>query len=178
MFPLELISAYPTAKVILNLRPRDEWYRSIVNSVDAKMRNWSSYIMCKFDPELTKIHRCWSKANGHEFRWDLARNAEAVYDEHAALVRGAALEREFLEFDPHQGWEPLCRFLSKEVPKTPFPSGNVAGEFHGRIEGAMKKRFGRAVRNIAAIMVVGLGAAVGGYFGWEYWAESVHYFPK
>jgi hypothetical protein len=52
MFPTELIEAYPEAKVILNLRPRDEWYRSIVNSVDAKMRNWSSWIMCKFDPEL------------------------------------------------------------------------------------------------------------------------------
>lgn len=52
MFTTELIDAYPDAKVILNLRPRDEWYRSIVNSVDAKMRSWKGALMCQFDAEM------------------------------------------------------------------------------------------------------------------------------
>ena len=52
MFSTELIDAYPEAKVILNLRPRDEWYRSIVNAVDAKMKSRLAWFMCKFDTEL------------------------------------------------------------------------------------------------------------------------------
>jgi len=52
MFSTELMQAYPDAKIILNLRPRDEWHRSIVKSVDAKMKSWSGWIMAKFDKEM------------------------------------------------------------------------------------------------------------------------------
>jgi hypothetical protein len=127
---------------------------------------------------FSKMYRCWSKANGHLYRWDLARNAEHVYDEHVALVRGAARDSAFLEYDPNQGWEPLCEFLGKPIPKEPFPTGNVAEEFHNRVEGAMKKRFIRAARNIAFSCLIGMGVGLGGYAGWEYWGENVHYFPK
>ncbi|CAK4034448.1 Hypothetical predicted protein [Lecanosticta acicola] len=167
MFTTELIDAYPDAKVILNLRPREEWHRSIVKSVDAKMKSWTGWLMCKFDMETSNINRCWSKANGHYFRWDLARNGRQVYDEHAALVRGAARNSQFLEYDPHQGWEPLCAFLNKPVPETPFPSGNVAEEFHSRIENSMKSRFIRAMRNFGGACLVAAGGAVCGYMAWS-----------
>lgn len=98
----------------------------------------------------------------------MARNAEQVYEEHAALVRGAAAGSEFLEYDLHQGWEPLCAFLGKPIPKEPFPSGNVAQDFHQRIEQAMKSRFVRAMRNIAI-------AGFMGYFAWEYRGKHLPY---
>ena len=85
------------------------------------------------------------------------------------------MNSEFLEYDPHQGWEPLCAFLGKPIPKEPFPSGNVSQEFHNRIERAMKSRFIRAMRNIAVICFIGAGAAASGYFGWpsyQYWGEQ------
>jgi len=33
-----------------------------------------------------------------------------------------------LIYDVKQGWEPLCKFLNKDVPKKPFPRKNVGGE--------------------------------------------------
>ncbi len=213
MFATELIHAYPDAKIILNMRPREEWYRSIVKSVDAKMRSRTGWIMSKFDSEMrsvrsitfdsvlsipflllwsgficcslplytlklyadiqlrSNINRCWSKANGHYFRWDLARNGKHIYDEHAALVRGAAVGNQFLEYDPHQGWEPLCTFLDRPIPKESFPSGNVAQEFHSRIETCMRSRFVRAMRNLGVTCLIGMGAGLTGYMGWATWLE-------
>jgi hypothetical protein len=86
-------------------------------------------------------------------------------------VRGAAAKGQFLEYDPHQGWGPLCEFLGKPVPEEPFPSGNVAQEFHGRIGRIMKTRFVRAMRNFALASLIALGAAYGGYAAWGTWEE-------
>ena len=32
-----------------------------------------------------------------------------------------------LVYHVSEGWEPLCKFLGKEVPDTPFPHENIAG---------------------------------------------------
>ena len=34
-----------------------------------------------------------------------------------------------LEFDVRDGWEPLCDFLHKPIPKEPFPRTNQRYEF-------------------------------------------------
>lgn len=90
-----------------------------------------------------------------------------MYKEHAALVRGAAAcadaQGNFLQYDVSQGWEPLCHFLNVPVPKQDFPSGNIADEFHKRVEGSMKPRFVRSVRNLVCIAVAGVAAAAWGY---------------
>ena len=33
-----------------------------------------------------------------------------------------------LVFDVKQGWEPLCKFLDKEIPDKPFPWKNIGGK--------------------------------------------------
>jgi len=57
--------------------------------------------------------------------------------------------------------EPLCRFLGKDVPDVPFPSGNQAGmEFEMNMETALQDAVKNAVRNIgitlASLTIVGL----------------------
>ena len=99
------------------------------------------------------IYRCWCKANFHYFRYNVRRNAKAVYKEHAAIVRGAAPKDRYLEYDVSQGWGPLCQFLGVPVPLEEFPSGNVAEEFHKRIEACMKPRFMRSAQNIGILAV-------------------------
>lgn len=34
-----------------------------------------------------------------------------------------------LNFHVSEGWEPLCKFLGKEIPDTPFPNVNNTNQF-------------------------------------------------
>lgn len=79
------------------------------------------------------------------------------------MVRGAAPSDRFLEYDPRQGWEPICKFLDVPIPDEPFPTGNVADEFHQKIEGCLKPRFFRSFRNIALITMSTIGAGLYAY---------------
>jgi hypothetical protein len=57
-------------------------------------------------------------------------NTEALrrtYTEHYANIRAKVPSERLLSFHVSEGWEPLCRFLGKEVPKDePFPRINEA----------------------------------------------------
>jgi Sulfotransferase domain len=48
------------------------------------------------------------------------------FDAHYKHVRKATAARgtEVLEFQVQEGWEPLCKFLGKDIPKEPFPHIN------------------------------------------------------
>lgn len=43
---------------------------------------------------------------------------------HTAHVRNLMPPGYLLEFHPKDGWEPLCKFLGKDVPNRPFPYVN------------------------------------------------------
>lgn len=51
MFATELMEAYPEARVILNQRPVDDWYRSLLHSVDAMKATWVSGMITRLDRE-------------------------------------------------------------------------------------------------------------------------------
>ena len=46
--------------------------------------------------------------------------------DHYAHVRSIVPPENLLEFEPQEGWGPLCSFLKKEVPAEPFPHINNA----------------------------------------------------
>lgn len=70
---------------------------------------------------------------------DFAANGKAIYHSHHARVRQKMLtagrEADYLEFNVKEGWEPLCKFLGREVPTDvdgkakPFPRVNDRGTF-------------------------------------------------
>lgn len=64
----------------------------------------------------------------------------------------------FLEYDVAEGWEPLCHFLDVPVPDEEFPSGNVAADYHKRVEDCMKPRFLRSIRNLVLISTAVIGS--------------------
>ena len=49
------------------------------------------------------------------------------------MARGLVPPERFLEWGVQDGWEPLCQFLGKEVPKKEFPKGNMPAEFWRRL---------------------------------------------
>ena len=52
--------------------------------------------------------------------------AVRTFEEHNAEVRRTVPADHLLEFEVGQGWEPLCDFLDRPVPESPFPRLNDA----------------------------------------------------
>jgi hypothetical protein len=62
----------------------------------------------------------------------------AAFRAHEAAVKATIAPERLLVFDVRQGWEPLCQFLGKPVPASPFPRTNSTEEFFKLIEGGMQ----------------------------------------
>ena len=51
-------------------------------------------------------------------------NANDAYVKHIEMVKRVTPKDRLLVFGLGEGWEPLCKFLDKEVPDMPFPRVN------------------------------------------------------
>lgn len=90
------------------------------------------------------------------FRNDSRRNGPKIYKEHNAMIRGAA---KVLEWEPEDGWGPLCKFLDVPVPKVEFPNMNQTEAFQKTVDWYFRPRLRRAVRNVflaSAVLLVGI----------------------
>ncbi|KIX01193.1 uncharacterized protein Z518_08918 [Rhinocladiella mackenziei CBS 650.93] len=157
-FAEELIRTYPNAKVILSNRHVDIWHASVKTALLANMFNWWVALV-DFLAWLTRsrhrfARRMFIKAFDSYFG-DFEKNGKAVFEEHYSMVRRLCGEKH-LEYSVEEGWEPLCRFLGKEVPQIPFPNGNARAETTARIQaivGVEVRRLIRLASWMAAAMV-------------------------
>jgi hypothetical protein len=58
--------------------------------------------------------------------------AMAAYDRHNATVRSEVPKERLVEWQPGDGWQPLCAALGVAVPDEDFPHVNTTAEFVGR----------------------------------------------
>lgn len=145
----ELIDCYPDAKVLLSVRSGEAWANSMKTTIwglycdDILMRNLSDARAC--------IDQGWR--DYIEMMKTMFRESGIIPDVHApfdAAALAAAMERRnqevrdtvpadrLLEWQPADGWEPLCDFLDVPVPQAPLPRVNDAATFADRvIDGAM-----------------------------------------
>ena len=56
----------------------------------------------------------------------------AAYERHNGAVRATVPAARLVEWQPGDGWEPLCSALGAPVPDEPFPQVNSSAEFRGR----------------------------------------------
>lgn len=121
LFARELLEAYPDAKVVLVEREIESWFAS-----------WMAFCQSAYDPFirylgyldpyfLGRIAAVGGAITVTEAGF--ARDLDAVrvrskdaYRHHYRDVREMVPRERLLEFELRQGWEPLCRFLGKEVP--------------------------------------------------------------
>ena len=71
-------------------------------------------------------------------------------------VTCAARGKKVLEWTPEDGWEPLCEFLGKEVPKVEFPRLNEGEEIR-KLKGVLVRQGLVAWGKLSAAVVVVLG---------------------
>jgi hypothetical protein len=129
----ELTARYPEAKVILSVRPAEAWYRSTRDTIFAV----SPDDMPPEIPNAAEQHAMvqkvvWNGTFGGRFE-DRA-HAIDVYEKHNDEVRKTIPADRLLVYEPGQGWEPLCSFLSRPVPDEPYPHVNSTEEFNNRLK--------------------------------------------
>lgn len=131
----DLMDMYPDAKIVLNKRPGGgaQWERSIKVLTFAGSPVY--YALCFLWKTDRNLRVMWYGMLGL-CQQKLGLPAEDLlttkhYEAHNAWVRAEAAKRgrEVLEFEPKDGWEPLCAFIGKDAPKNePFPHRNDAAE--------------------------------------------------
>jgi len=131
----ETAAAYPDAKVIHTVRPEEQWWQSFSTTI-AKLA--TTYKEVPLPPHVLAMLLAWMQMVGEgTFGGAVTdrRAALAAYRRREAEVRATIAPERLLVFNVAEGWEPLCRFLGHEVPKTPFPRTNANEDFWKLVKG-------------------------------------------
>jgi hypothetical protein len=140
-FAIDLAQAYPKAKVILTIRDSPEvwlasWKRTVYHQQVTWNNSWSMRVMGAIDDftglaRKPKTDRVMAALAGGKFAYG-DPNIQ-WYNNHLENAHKYIPADRLLEFNVKQGWEPLCRFLGKEIPNVPFPHTNDAAYFNSTI---------------------------------------------
>jgi len=133
----ELLALNPAAKVVLTARDADKWYESATST------NWAIPRVARrlwlLHPIAQRFVRegddmILRRAIGGQQHIDDRQHCIQAYERHVEDVKRHVPAEQLLVFDVKQGWEPLCAFLGKPVPTTPFPHVNDAAQFKLTLE--------------------------------------------
>ena len=126
----QLIEHYPDAKVILTQRDPDAWYKSVTDTIYARL----TAPLGADVPEEQRKHREMTRKlfleDMFDGRFEDKRHAIDVFERHNREVRETVEPGRLLVYDVKQGWEPLCKFLGVAVPEEPFPRLNDSAAFN------------------------------------------------
>ena len=124
----ELAAHYPDAKVVLTVRDPENWYDSVANTIYPASANpplWLKLVK----PQLWKFFQMtedtiWQGVFHGEFE-DREKSVH-IFKTHIDQVKAAIPSDRLLIHEAKDGWEPLCAFLGKPIPDTPYPRVNEA----------------------------------------------------
>jgi hypothetical protein len=66
--------------------------------------------------------------------WRDPEAAMAAYERHNERVRSEVPTERLVDWQPGDGWEPICAALGVAVPSDPFPHENSSAEFQANME--------------------------------------------
>jgi hypothetical protein len=137
----EITAAFPDALVLLSTRASaDEWYQSAsatlfsldpgqINSVVSD--DMLGMVAGMFGRFIQNIDEADPMAAYEALRDP--DTAVGAYEAHNQLVRESIPPSRLIEWQPSDGWAPICRALHRPVPDEPFPHANTAEGFHERL---------------------------------------------
>jgi hypothetical protein len=121
----ELAAAYPDAPVLLSVRSSPEaWWRSLEQTI--------VQALAQPPQDEQQAHtRTMSAPMVRAFcdRWPERDAVLAAYRRHNDEVRRQVPAERLVEWQPGDGWEPLCSALGVAVPDEPFPHVNTTADF-------------------------------------------------
>lgn len=173
MFVPELIKVYPEAKVIIVKRDVDEWWPSFkMELLDtlwhprAWLINWvvDNVIRSRAPFAMMKMHCGFF---GVRDRAGIDAVAKERYEEYYESVLKEVPANQRLVYEIGSGWEPLCKFLVKPVPDTPFPRVNDRAEHDQKAKEKAQMVMRAFCSVLIPVLIGGLAVGVGLY---AYWA--------
>jgi hypothetical protein len=137
----ELSVAFPAARVILTVRDAAAWYASFRDTILEHTAGLApppgSALRAVYD--LTRAVVLDGVFAGRAAE---AAYAIGVYERHNREVVATIAAERLLVYDLAAGWEPLCRFLERPLPREPFPHLNTRSGF-------LREYFGRRGRAVS-----------------------------
>ncbi|HYL52005.1 MAG TPA: sulfotransferase [Acidimicrobiia bacterium] len=123
----ELADANPDAIVLLSTRSSaDAWWKSANETIFEISRREAPS-----EPELAEFVQMPRAMLTKTFtpNWSDEDDAKRAYEAHNASVRATVPNERLVDWQPGDGWEPICHALGMPVPDTPFPHVNTTDEF-------------------------------------------------
>lgn len=171
LFAPQLIEAYPNAKVVLITRNYDDWIRSVEEGIFSSFWSWPAELSIVWlEPLLGSVAGTATRKmilgffearNVDEAR----RNARWIWERHRRRIREVVPPDRLLEYKLGEGWEPLCEFLGRPVPKkTEFPRVNDAAMLKGVMLGKVKRNLGEVGMKLAPWLALVIAIGVGLWF--------------
>jgi len=127
-FAKELLIAFPNVKVVLTQREPTSWMKSMEASIYTIL-SWRIWpFLCWLDPTSMGAFHDTLQLGVQDWTspapWNDRPALEAYMPKHVEYIRSIVPKENLLEFHPRDGWEPLCKFIGKEVPEGAFPYVN------------------------------------------------------
>src|SRR5580704_9480756 len=125
LFWPEILEASPGAVVVLSTRSDAEaWWESASNTIFAIAGS-------ALPPEMADWFEMWRAVASARFTadWTDKDAALAAYERHNAEVRASAPATQLVDWQPGDGWGPLCDALGVAAPADPFPHLNTREDF-------------------------------------------------
>ena len=126
--------AFPDAKVVHTERPEDEWWNSFSVTIGKFFDRAPGMSLPPHIAEIFHIMAGWFMKDTFAGHTDRA-TAIAAYRLNNQQVRDTIPAERLLVFNVAEGWGPLCRFLERQEPATPFPRSHPRDDFWAHFGG-------------------------------------------
>jgi Sulfotransferase domain len=127
----ELADANPDAVVLLSTRSSaDAWWKSASATIFEVMGQTAPSELPHY-PALVMAQTMVTKKFTPD--WQDPEAAKAAYDAHNANVRASVPAARLVDWQPGDGWDPICAALNVAIPDEPFPHVNSTADFRAMI---------------------------------------------
>lgn len=124
----DLVEHYPDARVLVNVRPVEAWADSMLHTIcrllTVRRRHPDSYAR-----DVLEVANRLITERAFGGRLDDRQVLINAFEAHLEALRQALPPERVLFFNVADGWPPLCEFLERPIPDTPFPYSNSRDEF-------------------------------------------------
>lgn len=158
----ELLEAFPDAVVVHTVRDPQRWYDSTYETIYQARTMLAPWFVRSVRPAARWLEMgdalIWDGL--FDGRFEDRDRAIEIYEQWNDTVRRTVPADRLLVFEVAQGWQPLCAFVGREVPETPFPHVNDRDQMLRRIGAARIAT--RAVPYVAGAAALTAAAALAG----------------
>ncbi|KAG1022200.1 hypothetical protein G6F43_014254 [Rhizopus delemar] len=124
---------YPDAKVLLTVRSPESWYASVCKTIAPLVQKYDEIKSERVKDILdVTIKVVLDGIFADEERMKDEKLVQKLFTDHIEEVKRHVPSDRLLVMELGEGWDRLCQFLGKEVPKVPYPHSNAAASFQDK----------------------------------------------